>query len=139
MLFRSGAVGLEREMRRQTAGLRTHILIAIGAALLSLLSIWMPQAFGLDKSDPTRIAAQIVSGIGFLGAGLIFNGKASGVQGVTTAATVFATAAVGSAVGLGFQLSAVGITVLLLAILRSTHMLEAAAIKLHLTENEQND
>ena len=68
--FIAGAViGFERSSRRQVAGLRTHILIALGATLLMLLSIWLPQTFLGDRSgDPGRIAAQVVSGIGFLGA-----------------------------------------------------------------------
>lgn len=100
-----GAVGLEREMRRQTAGLRTHILIALGAALITLLSIWMPQAFGLDRSDPTRIVAQIVSGIGFLGAGAIVK-SGSNTKGLTTAASIWGVAALGMAIGAGMILPA---------------------------------
>jgi len=132
-----GLIGWERDRAGKSAGPRTMALVAIAASMVVSIGVIVDRNAALG--DPTRAMHAVITGIGFLGAGLIFNGKASGVQGVTTAATVFATAAVGSAVGLGFQLSAVGITVLLLAILRSTHMLEAAAIKLHLTENEQND
>lgn len=114
-----GAVGLEREMRRQTAGLRTHILIAVGAALLTLLSIWMPQVFGLNVSDPTRIAAQIVSGIGFLGAGAIVK-SGSNTKGLTTAASIWGVAALGMAIGAGMivpSLIALGFILVTLTIL----------------------
>lgn len=130
-----GMIGWERDRAGKSAGPRTMALVATAAALV--VSIGTIVNLTADFGDPTRAMHAVITGIGFLGAGLIFNGKASGVQGVTTAATVFATAAVGCAVGLGFQISAVGITVLLLVILRSTHMLEAAAIKLHLTDDDQ--
>ena len=93
-----GAVlGIERELRQKSAGLRTNILIAVGSALFTLMSIEMAEASG---TDPTRIAAQIVTGIGFLGAGAIMRTDV-GVQGLTTAATVWVNAAVGVAVGGG--------------------------------------
>lgn len=111
-----GLIGLEREMRRQTAGLRTHILICIGASLLTLLSIWMPQSFGLDRGDPTRIAAQIVSGIGFLGAGAIVK-IGNNTKGLTTAASIWSVAALGMAIGGGMWLPAMGALVLILATL----------------------
>lgn len=132
-----GIIGWERDRAGKSAGPRTMALVATAASMVVSIGVIVDRNAALG--DPTRAMHAVITGIGFLGAGLIFNGKASGVQGVTTAATVFATAAVGSAVGLGFQISAIGITVLLLVILRSTHMLEAAAIKLHLTENEQGD
>ena len=74
--------------------------------------------------DPTRSMHAIMTGIGFLGAGLIFSNQARGVKGVTTAATVFATAAMGCGVGLGFQLAAAAMTLVVIAILRSTQVLE---------------
>jgi putative Mg2+ transporter-C (MgtC) family protein len=111
-----GLIGLEREMRRQTAGLRTHILISIGAALLTLLSIWMSQSFGLDRTDPTRIAAQIVSGIGFLGAGAIMK-IGNNTKGLTTAASIWTVAALGMAIGGGMWLPALGALALILATL----------------------
>ncbi len=92
-----GAIlGFEREMRHKSAGLRTNILIALGAALFTLMS---QQLAGPD-GDPGRVAAQIVTGIGFLGAGAIMR-TGSGVQGLTTAATVWVNAAVGVAAGGG--------------------------------------
>jgi putative Mg2+ transporter-C (MgtC) family protein len=74
--------------------------------------------------DPTRAMHGIITGIGFLGAGLIFTNRGGGVQGLTTAATIFATAGMGCAVGLGFQLAAVGFTIIILVVLRSTQFLE---------------
>jgi len=99
-LVAGGLIGLEREVRRQAAGLRTHILICIGACLLMLLSIWIPQAFGLEKGDPGRIAAQVVSGIGFLGAGAFIK-IGNNIKGLTTAASIWVVAAIGLAIGAG--------------------------------------
>lgn len=108
------AVGLERELRQKSAGLRTNTLIAVGAALFTLMSIelaeWTPGA------DRTRIAAQIVTGIGFLGAGAIMR-TGSGISGLTTAATVWVNAAIGVAVGGGeyhLALMATGVTLVVL-------------------------
>ena len=130
-----GIIGWERDRAGKSAGPRTMAMVATAASMVVSIGVIVDRNAALG--DPTRAMHAVITGIGFLGAGLIFNGKASGVQGVTSAATVFATAAVGCAVGLGFQFGAIGITVLLLVILRSTHMLEAAAIKLHLTDEEQ--
>lgn len=129
-----GLIGWERDRAGKSAGPRTMALVATAAAMV--VSIGEILNRNSDFGDPTRAMHAVITGIGFLGAGLIFNGKASGVQGVTTAATVFATAAVGCAVGLGLQVAAAGISLLLLVILRSTHMLEAAAIKLHLNDED---
>jgi putative Mg2+ transporter-C (MgtC) family protein len=107
LAFIAGAViGLERSSRRQVAGLRTHILIALGAALLMLLSIWIPQQAGdQSRGDPGRIAAQVVSGIGFLGAGAIIR-LGNNIRGLTTAASLWLIAAVGLALGAGMFLAA---------------------------------
>lgn len=113
------ALGIERELRQKDAGLRTNILIAIGSALFTIMSIEMAGA----GADPARIAAQIVTGIGFLGAGAIMRTE-SGVQGLTTAATVWVNAAVGVAAGGGsyhLALIATGIT---LAVLLMLHPIE---------------
>ena len=99
-MLAGGLVGLEREIHRQTAGLRTHILISLGSCLLMMLSIWMPQSVGLDKGDPGRIAAQVVSGIGFLGAGAFIK-IGNNVKGLTTAASIWVVAAIGLAIGAG--------------------------------------
>jgi putative Mg2+ transporter-C (MgtC) family protein len=102
-LLLSAAIGLEREIRHKDAGLRTHTLVGIGAALFVLISKYGFTDVlerGLVVLDPSRMAAQIVSGIGFLGAGLIFV-RRDAVRGLTTAASVWVTAAVGSAAGAG--------------------------------------
>jgi putative Mg2+ transporter-C (MgtC) family protein len=111
--FLAGAIiGIERASRRQVAGLRTHILISTGATLLMLLSIWLPQEYnGLKNGDPGRIAAQVVSGIGFLGAGAIIR-LGNNIRGLTTAASLWLIAAVGMAIGAGMFLAA-GITVVI--------------------------
>jgi putative Mg2+ transporter-C (MgtC) family protein len=100
--FAAGAIiGFERSSRRQVAGLRTHILISTGATLLMLLSIWLPQEFiSMKNGDPGRIAAQVVSGIGFLGAGAIIR-LGNNIRGLTTAASLWLIAAVGLAIGAG--------------------------------------
>lgn len=101
----SGAfIGLEREVRRQPAGLRTHILISLGSALLMLLSIYIPQEFpDFKNGDPGRIAAQVVSGIGFLGAGAILK-LGNNIKGLTTAASIWTASALGLAIGAGMYL-----------------------------------
>jgi putative Mg2+ transporter-C (MgtC) family protein len=107
-----GAVGAERELSDQPAGLRTHILLTIGACLFTLVS-----AYGFSgQGDPARLAAQIVTGIGFLGGGAILRHGLS-IRGLTTAASIWATAALGVTVGVGRYLLAVGATVLILATL----------------------
>jgi putative Mg2+ transporter-C (MgtC) family protein len=105
--FLAGAIiGFERSSRHQVAGLRTHILIAVGATLLMLLSIYLPQEFSSMKNgDPGRIAAQVVSGIGFLGAGAILR-LGNNIRGLTTAASLWLIAAVGLAIGAGMYIAA---------------------------------
>jgi putative Mg2+ transporter-C (MgtC) family protein len=113
----SAVIGLERQFHNQPAGLRTHILISIGATIVMLLSIYIPQTFtNFQNGDPGRIAAQVVSGIGFLGAGAImrFGGN---VRGLTTAASIWAMAAIGLAIGAGmFLISVIGVIFILLAL-----------------------
>lgn len=108
-----GVVGLEREISGKPAGLRTNLLICVGAALLTELSVAIALAAdpATTTADPARIAAQIVSGIGFLGAGTILHSRGS-VVGLTTAATLWVVAAVGIAVGAGAYVEAVGTTLL---------------------------
>ena len=94
-------VGFERKRKGQSAGVRTFSLIAMGATLAMLLSIYVPQEYmGLKNGDPGRIAAQVVTGIGFLGAGAIIQMKGS-VRGLTTAAGIWMVATIGMAVGVG--------------------------------------
>jgi putative Mg2+ transporter-C (MgtC) family protein len=94
------AIGLERELRERQAGLRTHLVVSVGSALFTLVSAYGFTDFGV-RVDPTRIAAQIVTGIGFLGAGAIIRQGLS-VRGLTTAATLWLVAAIGMAAGAGF-------------------------------------
>ena len=108
------AIGLERELTGKEAGLRTNMLICIGSALLTALSITL--ASGSDMADATRIAAQIVSGIGFLGAGVIIRDRGQ-VKGLTTAATIWVVAAIGMACGGDEYVAAIGTTVLVLIVL----------------------
>src|SRR5689334_19213606 len=107
----SAAIGLEREIRQKSAGLRTHTLVGVAAALIMLVSKYGfgDVLGGRVVLDPSRIAAQIVSGIGFIGGGLIFV-RRDAVRGLTTAATIWLTAAIGMAAGAGLWLLAVLVT-----------------------------
>ena len=110
-----GAIGLEREFHHKPAGLRTNMLIALGSALFSILSVELGAAAG----SPDRIAAQVVTGIGFLGAGAILRSGENN-HGLTTAATIWVNAAIGMAAGLGSYVvaaSAATLTLIVLAIL----------------------
>ena len=98
-----GMIGLERELREREAGLRTHLLVAVGAALFTIVGAY---GFGGIRIDPTRIAAQVVTGIGFLGAGAIIR-QGFSIRGLTTAATLWVVAAVGLAAGAGYYSAAV--------------------------------
>lgn len=119
-------IGMERERLQWTAGLRTHMLVCVGAALFMLVS-----AFGFADSlgqahvvlDPSRVAAQVVSGIGFLGAGAILL-RRDKIRGLTTAASLWTVAAVGLAVGGGLYVAAVGATLIILCILAGIKPLE---------------
>ena len=105
-----GIVGLEREYRAKDAGFRTHFLVAIGSALFTLISIY---GFAEGVKDTSRVAAQVVSGIGFLGAGLIVFQR-NVIRGLTTAAGLWVTAAIGMACGVGMFYVAALVTVLML-------------------------
>ena len=118
-----GAIGFEREVRDQPAGFRTHILLGLGATLFTLVSVYGFEPFtraalgsGGLQFDPTRISAQIVTGVGFLGAGTIIR-RGGDVRGLTTAASLWATAAIGMAVGAGYLFGAAATTVLAMATL----------------------
>jgi putative Mg2+ transporter-C (MgtC) family protein len=107
-------IGYQRERAHKAAGLRTHILISLGAALFTVVSI-----FGFSGTvDPSRVAAGVVAGVGFIGAGVIFRGMSGeGVAGLTTAASIWATAAVGLAAGAGMYLIAVIAALIALGVL----------------------
>ena len=100
--FLGGLIGLERELYRHEAGLRTHILVAVGSALIMLTSQFVFDIYkGAHVVDPSRMAASVVTGIGFIGAGTIIR-YGTEVRGLTTAASLWITAAVGLAIGCGF-------------------------------------
>jgi putative Mg2+ transporter-C (MgtC) family protein len=108
-----GAIGLEREVRGKFAGLRTNILICLGAAVFTVISRQIADG---TESSPARIAAQIVTGVGFLGAGAIIRDR-GGIYGLTTAATIWMVASIGMACGAGFFLLAVTSTIIALIVL----------------------
>src|SRR5256885_16174148 len=115
-----GLIGIEREIRDKPAGLRTNILICVGSTLFMSLSTQVAQLLG---GDPTRIAAQIISGIGFLGAGAVLHSHGF-VLGLTTAATIWVVAGVGMAIGAGFYTTALLTTVISIGTLTSMSYLE---------------
>ncbi len=109
--FLGGLIGLEREIRHKAAGLRTNMLICVGACMYTILSSRLAGTF---SGDHTRVAAQVVVGIGFIGAGTILRERGA-VFGLTTAATIFVAASIGMAVGGGFYWTAASATGILLA------------------------
>ena len=120
--FIGSLLGIEREIRQKSAGLRTNILIAVGSALFTLMSYELADASG---ADPGRVAAQIVTGIGFLGAGAIMRTE-DRIHGLTTAATVWVNAALGVTAGGGeYHLAMIG-TAVTLVVLLLLHPIEAA-------------
>lgn len=110
------AIGFERKMRFKEAGIRTHTIVCLGSCLYMLISI-----FAFDQADTSRVAAQIVSGIGFIGAGMIFYHKEV-VHGLTTAAGIWATAAIGMAAGAGWYIISVIATTLIILIQCIMHL-----------------
>jgi putative Mg2+ transporter-C (MgtC) family protein len=116
-------IGFEREFHRQPAGFRTHSLVALGSALFTIVSGF---AFDGPGADPTRIAAQIVSGIGFIGAGTILQYRGN-IRGLTTAASLWSVAAVGMAAGAGMWILAIMATVLMLIVLSILDRVERLA------------
>jgi putative Mg2+ transporter-C (MgtC) family protein len=121
-----GLVGLEREQSRHAAGLRTHIMVCLGSCLMMLLSIYGFAAFVYElnvRVDPARLAAAVITGVGFLGAGTILHTGRS-VTGLTTAASIWVTAAIGLGVGAGFYFAAAVSTLLVLFVLWALNKLE---------------
>jgi len=141
-----GAIGLERELAGKPAGLRTNILICVGAALFTHLSVLIAQIGftpdGRPYGDTTRIAAQIVSGIGFLGAGAILHAHGA-VVGLTTAASIWVVAAVGTAIGAGAYVEGVGTSALIVLVLVGLRPVETRLLrrrrKVHATVRVQRD
>jgi putative Mg2+ transporter-C (MgtC) family protein len=128
----TGAIGMERELRERAAGLRTHMLVGVGSALFTIVSAyaWTDFVFSREGGvvfDPTRIAAQIVTGIGFLGAGAIIRQGLS-VRGLTTAAGLWVVAAIGMAVGAGYYSAAIIATGVVLVGLGPLRWVEGGAL-----------
>lgn len=117
-----GAIGLERQIAGKPAGLRTNILICVGSALLMDLSINLASPLG-RQGDPARLAAQVVTGVGFLGAGTILHGEGR-VTGLTSAATIWVVMALGLTVGAGYYVEALGTGVLVTVVLTALGRLE---------------
>jgi putative Mg2+ transporter-C (MgtC) family protein len=113
-----GAIGFERELTGKAAGLRTHILICLGAALFTIMSLELPSPAtpALPRGDVSRIAANIVTGVGFLGAGAILHSQGQ-IRGLTTAATIWVVSAIGMAAGAGEYVIATGTATLVLLVL----------------------
>ena len=126
-----GIIGMERQFRN-AAGFRTHILVAVGSCLFTTVSVIMPMIASqytggvVNNADPSRISAQVVSGIGFLGAGAILHGK-NNVYGLTTAASLWIVAAIGLACGVGLYATAIFATVITLIVLRCFYHIEDKA------------
>jgi len=112
-----GVIGWEREHVSRPAGLRTHILVCVGSALVMLTSKYVSEAYHLESLDLTRMGAQVISGIGFLGAGTIIKEGLS-VKGLTTAASLWAISTVGVAVGAGFYAGAIAATLMIFLVLQ---------------------
>lgn len=102
-----GIIGVERGLHGRAAGMRTHMMVCLGAALTTLLGVYNVEVLGVVWADPMRVGAQVISGVGFLGAGTILLKKGSSqIRGLTTAAGLWATAVIGLAIGVGFYLGA---------------------------------
>ncbi|MFD0588686.1 MgtC/SapB family protein [Paenibacillus sp. GCM10027627] len=130
-LLLGGLIGFEREQSNHAAGLRTNILVCLGACLLMLLSIYGFADFVEEPNvrvDPARLAAAVITGVGFLGAGtILFTGKS--ITGLTTAASLWVVAAIGLAVGAGFYFASISVTVMVLLTLWLFNKLEKRYIK----------
>ena len=128
-LILGALIGLERRQKGQVAGMRTFALISMGATLAMLVSIYIPQEYmGLKNGDPGRIAAQVISGVGFLGAGAIIQMKGS-VKGLTTAASIWMTACIGLAVGSGMYVISTIACLMILVCLKMFEMIEKVLLR----------
>jgi putative Mg2+ transporter-C (MgtC) family protein len=119
-IFCGGIIGLERQLRGKAAGIRTSILICLGTELF----VGLGSSFGGERVDPTRVLAQVVTGIGFLGGGVILAREGS-IIGVTSAAVIWVLAALGSLIGLGHLVAAIVLTVLTVGLLIGVELLES--------------
>ncbi|MCL2492487.1 MAG: MgtC/SapB family protein [Clostridiales bacterium] len=133
-----GVIGLERGIRNHPAGFRTHILVCLGACLAMLVNQFVFDAVGAAGTDPTRIGAQVISGIGFLGVGTIFMAGRNTVRGLTTAAGLWASGAIGLAIGIGFYFAGFAVTIAVAIVLGAFPALEdliyrkARRVRIHL-------
>jgi putative Mg2+ transporter-C (MgtC) family protein len=128
-----GAIGLERQLAGKASGLRTNILICLGSALIMDLSMNLGMSFGdVRVGDPGRIAAQVVTGIGFIGAGTIMQSR-GGITGLTSAATIWMVAAIGLTVGAGFYVEALGATTLVMIVLAGLGRIEYKLLRISRT------
>lgn len=133
----SGLIGLERQMQRRTAGLRTHILVCLGSCLVMLTSLYIFDIYNEKVAlDPARIAAGVITGIGFLGAGAILRDQTE-IKGLTTAASLWVVAGIGLAVGCGFYSGAVFTTVLALIVLFILRYAETTVIDKVITKGDK--
>ena len=126
--FIAGAIGYERERHGRAAGFRTHILVGVGSCLVMLAGLYLAALPGGEKTDPTRMAAQVISGIGFLGAGTILRFRAS-IRGLTTAASLWAVGCVGLAIGAGFLTGSLATSLILVIALFGLSRFERAMRK----------
>jgi putative Mg2+ transporter-C (MgtC) family protein len=130
-----GAIGLERQIAGKASGLRTNILICLGSALIMDLSMNLGVSFGGDRvGDPGRIAAQVVTGIGFIGAGTIMQSRGA-ITGLTSAATIWMVAAIGLTVGAGFFVEALGATALAVLVLAGLGRVEYRLLRMTRTHH----
>jgi putative Mg2+ transporter-C (MgtC) family protein len=128
-ILAGGVIGLERSFHGRAAGFRTHTLVCLSSSLLMLIAVfqakWMPEGGDvLLQTDPTRMAQGIMTGIGFLGAGVIYKENFN-VRGLTTAASIWTTAAIGILIGIGFYVPAILSTILTLSVLSAFRYIEA--------------
>jgi putative Mg2+ transporter-C (MgtC) family protein len=136
-VFLGGLIGFERQMHRRTAGLRTNILVCLGSCLIMLVSQYIYEIYKTEVDvDPSRIAASIITGIGFLGAGAIIREREKEVvRGLTTAACLWVVAGIGMAIGCGFYAASLVTTALTLIVLFFLRYFEGAIFE---RENEDN-
>ena len=132
-VFLSGLIGLERQIHRRTAGLRTHILVCLGSCLIMLTSMYVFEIYkDVANLDPIRIASGVITGIGFLGAGASIRGRGEGekdaVRGLTTAASLWIVAGIGLAVGCGFINAGIYATIFALVVLLFLRIMEAKVL-----------
>lgn len=129
-------IGIQRERKGKPAGYRTMVLICVGSSLFTFISGLIPQLTGTGISDPTRIAAQIVTGIGFVGAGTIIQARGN-IMGLTSAAVIWLVGAIGMLIGFGFPLASLILTILIMIFLITSYKVESMILgKCHFSELE---